>query len=331
MLLGGSGNDTLEGGADNDTLVGGPGDDIAVFSGARSQYNVTRMFDGSIRVVDQRAATPDGTDIATSVELFQFTDYTYSVAGVLVIANHAPQSPVVTAPDFAASHNQDIAASALFSVTDGDGDAITKYQFWDSTTDPASGHWVVNGMVQGTNQAIDVTAAQLAQTTFQSGSGSDDLWVRAFDGFDWSAWKEFHVNAPVEARPVVTAPDFAASHNQDIAASALFSVTDGDGDAITKYQFWDSTTDPASGHWVVNGMVQGTNQAIDVTAAQLAQTTFQSGSGSDDLWVRAFDGFDWSAWKEFHVNAPIKEAGGDGTRLRRQPQSETLRHQHCSR
>ena len=215
--------------------------------------------------------------------------------------------PVVTAPDFAASHNQNIAASALFSVTDGNGDAITKYQFWDSTTDSASGHWVVNGMVQGTNQAIDVTAAQLAQTTFQSGSGSDDLWVRAFDGFDWSEWKEFHVNAPVEARPVVTAPDFAASHNQNIAASALFSVTDGDGDAITKYQFWDSTTDPASGHWVVNGMVQGTNQAIDVTAAQLAQTTFQSGSGSDDLWVRAFDGFDWSEWKEFHVNAPVDQ------------------------
>ena len=61
----------------------------------------------------------------------------------------------------------------------------------------------------------------------------------------------------------MTAPDFAASHNQDIAASALFSVTDGDGDAITKYQFSDCTTDPASGHWVVNGMVQGTNQAIE--------------------------------------------------------------------
>ena len=143
-------------------------------------------------------------------------------------------------------------------------------------------------MAQGTNQAIDVTAAQLAQTTFQSGSGSDDLWVRAFDGIDWSAWKEFHVNAPVNQTPVVTAPDFAASHNQNIAASALFSVSDADGDTITNYQFWDSTDDRASGHWVVNGMAQGTNQAIDVTAAQLAQTTFQSGSGSDDLWVRAY-------------------------------------------
>jgi hypothetical protein len=56
--------------------------------------------------------------------------------------------------------------------------------------------------------------------------------------FDWSAWKEFHVNAPLNHAPVVTAPDFAASHNQNIAPSALFSVTDGDGDTITKYQFW---------------------------------------------------------------------------------------------
>jgi len=40
----------------------------------------------------------------------------------------------------------------------------------------------VNGVVQGANWAIDVTAMQLAQTTFQSGSGSDDLWVRANDG-----------------------------------------------------------------------------------------------------------------------------------------------------
>jgi hypothetical protein len=150
-----------------------------------------------------------------------------------------------------------------------------------------------------------VSAAQLAQTTFQSGSGSDDLWVRAFDGSEWSSWREFHVNAPVNHALVVTAPDFAASHNQNIAPSALFSVTDGDGDTITKYQFWDSTADPTSGHWVVSGVAQGAFQAIDVSAAQLAQTTFQSGSGSDDLYVWAFDGFDWSAWKEFHVNAPL--------------------------
>jgi hypothetical protein len=109
------------------------------------------------------------------------------------------QTPVVMAPDFADIHNQNIAASSLFSITmatttlhkvspgiptdpragigaasalfsvsDGENDTITEYQFWDLTSDPASGHWVVNGFAQGANQAIDVTAAQLAQLLVRS-------------------------------------------------------------------------------------------------------------------------------------------------------------------
>src|SRR5215813_8865859 len=76
ILSGGSGDDTLDGGAGNDVLFGGPGNDTAVFGGLRSEYQVTRMSDGSIRVSDQRAGTPDGTDSASAVELFQFADYT---------------------------------------------------------------------------------------------------------------------------------------------------------------------------------------------------------------------------------------------------------------
>ena len=68
--------------------------------------------------------------------------------------------------------------------------------------------------------------------------------------------RQFHVNAPINHAPVATASDFAATHNQNIAASSLFTVTDADSDSITNYQFWDSTTDPASGHWVVGGMVR---------------------------------------------------------------------------
>ena len=220
------------------------------------------------------------------------------------------QAPVVTATDpINVAHGANPLASSLFSVSDADGDAITKYQFWDSTADAASGHWVVNGVAQGAGMAIDVTAAQLAQTTFQSGSGTDDLWVRASDGTDWGAWQEFHVTAPVNQAPVVTATDpINVAHGANPLASSLFSVSDADGDAITKYQFWDSTADAASGHWVVNGVAQGAGMAIDVTAAQLAQTTFQSGSGTDDLWVRASDGTDWGAWQEFHVTAPVNQA-----------------------
>ena len=65
------------------------------------------------------------------------------------------------------------------------------------------------------------------------------------------------INPSLNHAPVVTAHDFTASHDQNIAASSLFSVSDADNDVMTKYQFWDSTADPASGHWVVNGLAQG--------------------------------------------------------------------------
>ena len=68
--------------------------------------------------------------------------------------------------------------------------------------------------------AIDVTAAQLTQTTFQSGSGTDDLWMRASDGTDWGAWQEFHVAAPVDAQPQQAAPAAPAAP-RTVSASQL--------------------------------------------------------------------------------------------------------------
>ena len=66
--------------------------------------------------------------------------------------------------------------------------------------------------------------------------------MRAFDGIEWGSWKEFHVNMAANRTAVATASDFTATHNQNIAASSLFSTNDADGDTITKYQFWDSTS-----------------------------------------------------------------------------------------
>ncbi len=48
------------------------------------------------------------------------------------------------------------------------------------------GHFLVDGVVQANNQEIDVTAAQLAQVTYQSGSGADTLQMKVFDGTQWS-------------------------------------------------------------------------------------------------------------------------------------------------
>ena len=46
------------------------------------------------------------------------------------------------------------------------GDTIAAYQFWESTGNPQGGYFVVNGVAQALNQAINVAATQLSQTSF---------------------------------------------------------------------------------------------------------------------------------------------------------------------
>src|SRR5262249_13798838 len=154
---------------------------------------------------------------------------------------------------------------------------------YDATGDASSGHWVVNGVAQGASQAINVSAGQLAQTTFQSGAGSDDLFVRDFDRTDCGAWREFHVNGQPNHAALPTSPGSAAGDTQSFAAPALLPASAADLPYTTLFRSYDATGDASSGHWVVNGVAQGVSQAINVSAGQLAQTTFQSGTGSDDL------------------------------------------------
>jgi hypothetical protein len=84
-----------------------------------------------------------------------------------------------------------VAASSLFSVSDADGNPITKYTFNDATA--GSGRFYLNGVALGELSNVELTAAQLAQTTFEVGAGSDLLWVRASDGVEWGGWKSFSV------------------------------------------------------------------------------------------------------------------------------------------
>ncbi|KRP98785.1 hypothetical protein AOQ73_20595 [Bradyrhizobium pachyrhizi] len=206
-------------------------------------------------------------------------------------------APVVTASNVTGIHGHSIAATSLFSVTDAENDTITQYAFWDTG---GNGHWVVNGVAQAANSEIDVSAANLSQVSYVFGPGgspSDTLWVKANDGSMWSAWKSFTATATNQA-PTVSVSNVTTVSGQVFAASSLVSATDADGDTITKYALWDSNT---NGRWNVNGVNQSANTEIDVTSAQLAQTTYQAGSGTDQLWIRAYDGSAWGVWQPFNV------------------------------
>src|SRR6201999_3006179 len=102
----------------------------------------------------------------------------------------------------------------------------------------------------------------LAQTAFVTGTVGDALQIRAYDGTDWSAadnaaWSPFNIVITPNHPPVVTTQDVTAQTGQTLALADLFKVSDPDPHAtVTQYQLWDSTRDPASGHFVVGGVAQ---------------------------------------------------------------------------
>ena len=221
----------------------------------------------------------------------------------MISAQHIPNAaPVVSASNQTLLLDQAVNAGALFSVTDADNDTITRYEFWDSTA--GNGHFSVDDVAAGVNVAIPVTAAQLAVTQFVGAAvtGTDQLWVRASDGQSWSDWKSWTVNSSshlMNAVPVVSAFAAGLLRGEAALADTLFSTSDSDGDAITRYQFWDDVN--GGGYWSVNGVQQAAIQAISVEAAELGNTVYVGGanSGTEQVWARAWDGLSWSDWKNW--------------------------------
>ncbi len=92
-ITGSSINNTLTGKGGSDTINGAGGSDTAVYSGSKSQYQITQNPDGSIRLVNLRAGSPDGTDTVSNVEFFQFADGTVAAASLFNAV------PIVTVPN----------------------------------------------------------------------------------------------------------------------------------------------------------------------------------------------------------------------------------------
>jgi hypothetical protein len=99
---------------------------------------------------------------------------------------------------------------------------ITTYAFWDSNT---NGHFVVNGVAKSSGVEIDVSAAQLATTTYVSGNGSDQLYVRVNNGFAWSGWQNFTASG---SAPAIINPGATLELGSAYANQVTFFGTTGD-------------------------------------------------------------------------------------------------------
>jgi len=94
------------------------------------------------------------------------------------------------------------------------------------------------------------------------------MWVRAFDGIDWSAWDSFNLTTLPNTPPVATINDHSLQTNQWSQVSSWINYSDANGNAPTQYQFWDSGTSASSGHfWTPGNGHQAADTAITVAAS----------------------------------------------------------------
>ncbi|WP_244482173.1 hypothetical protein, partial [Bradyrhizobium pachyrhizi] len=217
--------------------------------------------------------------------------------------------PVVTISDQSVHMDQWVTVNNWLTASDADGDAITTYQFWDGGTAATSAYfWTPTNSHWDANTTIEVSAADLANAWIHGGSavGSETLWVRGFDGTAWSNWDSFTLTSTVNTAPVATINDQSLHVNQWTKPQGWLTTSDAEGDTITKYQFWDGGTGANSAYfWTADNSHWAANTTIDVSASDLANLWIQGGSttGSETMWVRAFDGTAWSNWDSFNLTS----------------------------
>ena len=237
-----------------------------------------------------------------------FYDYQYAISNLDLavlkdIGYNIRTPPVIAAQNVTAANNQGFAASSLFVGSVSTGDTITEYALWDSD---GNGRWLVNGVAQGTNVEIDITAAQLAQTSYQAGSGTDHLWAKAYDGVIWGLWQQFTVTVPMPTLAAVR-NDLAATGGQVVSLSSLVTIADPGAVSYQKLELWDASGTVTGGQFVVNGVAQTGNHEIDVTPANAAGTVFDAGTsgGTDTLWARLLQNDSTlTDWQRFTVTVP---------------------------
>ena len=109
-------------------------------------------------------------------------------------------------------------------------------------------------------------------------------------------------------------PSIKSFAHQTFAASSLIRYSDPFASPATQYDFWNSGG--GGGHFVLNGTALPAKQDNIITAAQLGQLSYQVGTGTDTLRVRANDGTVWGGWsKNFTISDPPAIAAGQTVTL----------------
>ncbi|MEM7213557.1 MAG: hypothetical protein AAF479_17020, partial [Pseudomonadota bacterium] len=210
---------------------------------------------------------------------------------LITLANEAP---VVTIANQTLGKGVWEELSDVISVFDQEGDTIQKYELWDS--DGSNSWWADGGYVDAQTGYI---TSDLSDVRFQGDvtSGSQTLWVRAFDENTWGEWHSFELVTTNEA-PDVEIGDQTVAADEFVFLGDVMNVTDDD--PIVHFELYD---DAGTSSWYLDGIAIDASASYHVDAAVLDQIEFRGDEepGAQTIAVRAYDGETWGEWETFDL------------------------------
>jgi hypothetical protein len=202
-VVGDDGDDILSGGIGNDLLEGGAGKDRFIFRpGYGSDYVADFATEDIVDLTGLGAVRTLAALLLRATQVDNDTVIDFGNGDILTLQNTSRaslvdddfqfyQAPMASAPDFSATRGQVISAASLFSVSGGDGDALS-YWFRDNTV--GGGHFEYDGSPKAEGQTFGVSQSQLSHLTFRAGaSGSDNITFNVWDGQASSSVIDFHI------------------------------------------------------------------------------------------------------------------------------------------
>jgi hypothetical protein len=205
--------------------------------------------------------------------------------------------------DASASSGQTLALSSLVTISDPDSVGYQTLQLWDSDGTTTGGEFLINGVAQTGNQAINVPSGANVVFDAGTGSGTDTLWARLIQSNGTATgWEEFSVSVPA---PTVNVSGIAnATTGEAINLASLVTVSDP-SNATYQLQLWDSDGTTTGDEFLINGVAQTGNHAINVPSG--ANVVFDAGTSArtDTLWAQIIQSNGTaSGWEEFSVTVP---------------------------
>jgi Ca2+-binding RTX toxin-like protein len=163
QLFGTTLNDTILGDAGNDLIDGGAGADTAQYSGYASDYTITNNGNGSWSIVDNRDASPDGSDTLFNIERLSFysdlwwEDIVDIVTCISPADTAAPESfNSITGSSF----DDQIDADALATANPWKGTITIPLYLEDQTIYTLGANEFTSGTVTFTSEELAMQAAQ---------------------------------------------------------------------------------------------------------------------------------------------------------------------------